>query len=384
MSISLRSSHDYPRQARWSGEYTEKAYYDEYVMPKPRKSRSYLIGWVVSAVLCLMLLCTFIIPRNTMHVKHSASTESQPFSISQGTPRFDRNFIFGDSFSSTEFDIYGEQPNDPYPLGNSHNVKPVWVDYLTSKHHSQQSPLYTINLAREGSVVDQQLVKNTIGTSLHHQITNDFLPLYTNSTNSSRIAAPWNPSTTLFTFWFGINDIVLSSDASVHAPLDSIMASYRASLEYLHDAGVRNFLFLNVPPIHHVYTTNYDTTDMKTDIYRFNKRLLSLRSDFMRDHATDITSALYLDVHELWTQAIKTPTAFEETKDIMNTQSYCLAYLLDQTPGDGANVLDKGCEWPLDQYFWQNLHVTSRVHELTAAVMWADCLEEGMPRGYCS
>jgi len=317
------------------------------------------------------------------HTEHLAPTQLHPYSASHGTPKFTSNFIFGDSFSDTEFDIYGEQPNDIHLLGNSHNVKPVWVDYLTSKYHTQ-SPLHTLNFARGGSVVDSKLVKNTIGTSLYHQIRNDFIPLYTNTINSSRLAAPWDPSTTLFTVWFGINDVVLSSDAAIHAPLDSIMTSYRVSLETLYNAGARNFLFLNVPPIHHVYDTKYDTTDMKTDIYRFNKRLLTLRLEFMRDHAVDITSALYLDIHELWTQAIKTPNAFEETKDVMNTQSYCLAYLLDQTPGDGENVFDKGCEWPLKQYFWQNLHVTSRVHELTAAVMWSDCLEEGMPRRYCS
>jgi len=381
MSISLKTNNNYQSQARF-GEYSEKDY-DEFVMPKPRKSRSYLVGWIVSVVLMLMLLCTFILPRNTkQHTTQPTQPnlhQELPFSTSAGTPKFTSNFIFGDSFSDTEFDIYAEQPNDIHLLGNRHNIKPIWVDYLVSK-----TPFHTLNFARGGSVVDSKLVKNTFGTSLHHQITNDFLPLYTNSTNSSRPAPPWDPSTTLFTFWFGINDVVLSADASIHAPLDSIMTSYRASLETLYSAGARNFLFLNVPPIHHVYNTKYDITDMKTDIYRFNKRLLSLRSDFMRDHAADITSALYLDIHELWTQAITAPISFEETKDIMNTKSYCLAYLLDQTPGDGGNVFDNGCEWPLNQYFWQNLHVTSKVHELTASVMWADCLEEGLPRRYCS
>lgn len=315
----------------------------------------------------------------------NAHAEPLPFSTSQGTPQFTDNFVFGDSFSETNFDIYGEQPSDTRPLGNSNNKKPVWVDYLSSKYTTPS--LRTFNFARGGSVIDGQLVQNTVGTSLDHQIHRDFLPLYSSAnptpTPSSPVAAHWAANTTLFTLWFGINDVVLSADASIHAPLDAIFTSYRASLEALHLGGARNFLFLNVPPVHHVYKMKYDTADLQADIHWFNKRLLLLRQDFLRAHADTVQAALYLDVHELWTQVISAPQSFALTRELMNTKTYCLAYLLDDTQGEGADVFDESCKWPLSSYFWQNLHVTAKVQEITAATLVADCLGT-TPKGYCS
>lgn len=299
-------------------------------------------------------------------------------------------FVFGDSFSETYFDLFGPLPSEANSLGNSNNTKPIWVDYLTSQY--LKSPPRIYSLARGGSVIDSQLVKNTFGTSLTHQIHADFLPLYA----SSSPTVHWDSSNTLFTIWLGINDMVLAADASLRAPLDAIFASYRASLETLYDAGARNFLLMNVPPIHHVYEMKYDTKPLKSDIHWFNKHLLQLRQDFMRAHSADpepITTALYFDVHELWTQVIVVPQSFPQTRQLKETKKYCLAYLLDETPGDGEDVYDESCKGRLSEYFWQNLHVTAKVHEVTAAILADDCLGGGggggaelgrRPKGYCS
>lgn len=120
---------------------------------------------------------------------------------------------------------------------------------------------------------------------------------------------------------------------------------------------------------------------MRSDIESFNARLLSLRMHFQRAHP-EISMWLF-DVHELYHQVIRNPTAYEQTAQLRNVTDVCGDYLMDNTAGD---VYAADCKFPLSQYFWQNLHTTPAVHNLTAALIAQDCLgpKETSPSGYCS
>ncbi|KAI4119894.1 MAG: hypothetical protein LQ345_000152 [Seirophora villosa] len=142
-----------------------------------------------------------------------------------GWQGIDYLFTFGDSFTSTSFNINGPQPspenplgNPPYPGATSANG-PNYVDFLTTTYN--RSFIRTFNLGYGGATINPSLVGSPYGLivqSFRQQVQEEFLPTY--ATNSG---VEWSGSNSLFTVFFGIND--------------------------LYAAGARNFLFMNVPPI---------------------------------------------------------------------------------------------------------------------------------------
>lgn len=118
----------------------------------------------------------------------------------------------GDSYTSTKFDIRGEQPNPRNPLGNppypgsTSSNGPNYVDFLTTTYN--QSYVQTYNLAFGGATVDMELIESPFGRivqSFRQQVQDQFLPTYGN-----KAAVPWSSKDSLFVVFFGINDVVLS------------------------------------------------------------------------------------------------------------------------------------------------------------------------------
>ena len=120
--------------------------------------------------------------------------------------------LSGDSYTSTNFTTFGEQPsssnalgNPPYPGATSSNG-PNYIDFLTTTYN--ESYIQTYNLAYGGATVNPFLVPTLYGASVRtflSQVEKDFIPLYVNNTN-----VPWQSSDTLFTVFFGINDCIQS------------------------------------------------------------------------------------------------------------------------------------------------------------------------------
>ena len=95
--------------------------------------------------------------------------------------------------------------NPAYPGSTSSNG-PNYVDFLATTYN--QSYIQTYNLAFGGATIDSALV--TAGFPFHvpsflEQVTDTFLPLY-----SSTPAVPWTSNNTIFTIFFGINDVIHS------------------------------------------------------------------------------------------------------------------------------------------------------------------------------
>ncbi len=115
----------------------------------------------------------------------------------------------GDSYTTTNFDIHGVQPNASNPLGNpsypgaTSSDGPNYVDFLTRTYN--QSYIQTYNLGYGGSTIDSTLVQSGFGPTVQsftQQVNEEFLPNYVNNTD-----VPWNSSNTLFSVFFGINDV---------------------------------------------------------------------------------------------------------------------------------------------------------------------------------
>ncbi|KAL8718971.1 MAG: hypothetical protein Q9225_003964 [Loekoesia sp. 1 TL-2023] len=121
-------------------------------------------------------------------------------------------FTFGDSYTSTSFNIHGTQPNPENPLGNpaypgaTSADGPNYVDFLTTTYN--QSFIETFNLGYGGATIDPSLVGSPYGLivqSFRQQVQEEFLPTY-----ARHSGVDWSGSNTLFTVFFGINDVILS------------------------------------------------------------------------------------------------------------------------------------------------------------------------------
>ncbi|KAI4207919.1 MAG: hypothetical protein LQ346_000256 [Caloplaca aetnensis] len=154
-------------------------------------------------------------------------------------------------FTFTSFNIHGAQPSPDNPLGNpaypgaTSSNGPNYVDFLTTTYN--QSFIETFNLGYGGATIDPSLIGSPYGyivQSFRQQVQDEFLPTY--ATNSG---VAWSGSNSLFTVFFGINDVILSYGQRDSTLNYLLIKSYESLVHQLYAAGARNFLFMNVPPI---------------------------------------------------------------------------------------------------------------------------------------
>ena len=92
-----------------------------------------------------------------------------------------------------------------YPGATSSNG-PNYIDFLTTTYN--QSYIQTYNFGYGGAVVNDSVVKNGFGITVQSfvdQVQDEFLPAYSNNSE-----VRWNSSNSLFTIFFGINDVTNS------------------------------------------------------------------------------------------------------------------------------------------------------------------------------
>jgi len=169
---------------------------------------------------------------------HMPVIRSKTFNLTPSWPGFSGLryvFIFGDSFSDIGYRSHKPHPTDRQPLGvkfpgvpHTEEGKPNWVGYLARKYN--RSPLLIFDYATEGDTVDGVVT----------QAEKIFFPIV----GARPTWARWTGGDSLFITWIGINDIALAH------PLQSSMDKLFAVQELHYEAGGRNFLFFDVPPIH--------------------------------------------------------------------------------------------------------------------------------------
>ncbi|KAL8724706.1 MAG: hypothetical protein Q9166_007794 [cf. Caloplaca sp. 2 TL-2023] len=278
-------------------------------------------------------------------------------------------FSFGDSYTDTGFNPTGSQPNDTYPLGNPFSNSstppyrtftngPNWIEYLTFKYNESQIDTY--NLARSGATVNTTAIGQNETIDLVHQITDRFALNYV-----TQNTIEWNASNSLFSLFFGINDVDRSYKQQNLKINDAVFSSYLKQLETLHRFGARNFLLHNVPPVNRgPYKVQPDKIIEGVDINDFNYRMGKLFSSFTSAH-NDI-SVLLFDTNKLFSQAIENPAVWAQTANLKNTTGSCKAYEGGDVPS--MDYSDPSCQYPVNQYFWlDGLHPTYPVHEAIAA-----------------
>ncbi|KAG8968865.1 hypothetical protein FRC03_005738 [Tulasnella sp. 419] len=248
----------------------------------------------------------------TSRTSSRTTTSSTPSGTAKPTKYW---FSFGDSYTSTTFDIAGTLPNDANPIGNpvypgytACGMVTNWIDVDTVKYNT--SKVYTYNFAYGGATIDANLVTPYQPTvkSLTDQV-NSFLA----TVGPKPASTPWTSSNSIFSFFIGINDMGgswwLNTDGAFS---DTLLDAYFALVQKVYDVGGRNFLFINVPGVNRSPLMLAQSVDAQEGervvIEAFNAKLAARVASFKASHSG--TQTWVYDSYSRLVQILNNPSAY--------------------------------------------------------------------------
>ncbi|KDQ60994.1 carbohydrate esterase family 16 protein [Jaapia argillacea MUCL 33604] len=187
--------------------------------------------------------------------------------------------IFGDSYSDVGYHYSPEEPKPTpeQPLGVAYpgvtwaeRNEPNWVGHLVTNY--THSPLLAFCYAVGGDTI----------AGVQKQIVKKFLPVV----GKKPQWAEWKSEDTLFITWIGINDAAYNFD-----PSKSVEKLFEMQ-ELVYEAGARNFLFINVPPINRSPAVPESSRDRAQPYATWNTKLQSCAEEFSTKHP-DVTTMIY-------------------------------------------------------------------------------------------
>ncbi|KAI9315203.1 GDSL lipase/esterase [Dichotomocladium elegans] len=253
-------------------------------------------------------------------------------------------FSFGDSYTT----LYLNTKTMSYACRNCTSAGgPNWVEYLTDAYPMIQYWDFAYNSAPVLSPLVGQTSSSVIDVAT--QIT-ELLPAHFNITQ-------YDSSETLYTIWVGINDIGLTVAWENTDNLTAlIIAQYQTLVEYLVYQGARQFMLVNVPPIDRApkWYNGPQENLVQARVDDFNKKLAAMVDDLKEKFKLPYSRFRLFDAHAAFSRMLDSPSSY----GLVDVTGYC--------PGRSHA---KDCV-SSDQYFWYNdLHPTSRVHQLLAQAM---------------
>jgi phospholipase/lecithinase/hemolysin len=240
---------------------------------------------------------------------------------------------------------------------------PNWVEYLTGcglkpgETSPQDCTVQLWDFAFAGADVSLEYLAQ------HHAWT---VPLVNQTQQYLKWAEPvigqtMEKSKALVAVWIGINDINDSSkstNVSFPAFYDELMDTvFAESVTPMYDAGYKNFLFLNLPPLDRTAANIVSETPRpnKTMIAWWNDSLARHSRVFAAEHKD--TKTMVYDANQFLNGVLNAP----HRHGITNTTSYCLDYA---DPDVLEHPAAHDC-LPLDEYFWYNSgHMSSHTHKI--------------------
>jgi len=190
-------------------------------------------------------------------------------------------FVFGDSYSDVG---YSSDPNSPptdeNPLGVefpgqtwAEEDAPNWVGYLATEFN--KSRLLVFDYALSGAIARDLC---------HRQVERSFLKGAGNQAARPESAKEWNAGNALFVSWIGINDI--GRGWSSKTSLDILFEAQ----EMLYDAGARNFLFIDIPPMNRAPAVQLARASIDTLYTSWNTQLSSRIAQFVKNHPEEVSA----------------------------------------------------------------------------------------------
>ncbi|KAK9772083.1 hypothetical protein AB5N19_11705 [Seiridium cardinale] len=263
-----------------------------------------------------------------------------------GINGFTHVFAFGDSYTADHFDASGAQPNASNPIGNpaypgsTTSGGPNWVGYLVAEYNNSLALAYDFAIA--GATVDSTIVppyQSAVKSFVQQAALFD---QYYGSGSSHE--GVWASEDSLFTSWFGINDILRGySPANWSTVAPQIIEQYFDQVQQVYDAGARSFVVFMVPPIQRApsqisnETTATTTASLVND---FNDLLQAGLSEFESSNAD--ATVWFLNTTTIFDAALDNPSAFGAAD--------ATCYNSDGTT----------CLW------WNDLHPGLAIHRLVA------------------
>ncbi|EIN12103.1 hypothetical protein PUNSTDRAFT_43146 [Punctularia strigosozonata HHB-11173 SS5] len=269
-------------------------------------------------------------------------------------------FSFGDSYTDTYARLTDGKLSPPQDSKTTAGG-PMWIEYLTSTYNVSHVNLFNFAsisiifiISYGGAVTDQNIIaQSSSATQSFRDQVNNFLEYYAN--NSS--LAQWNKNNTLFTIFFGINDIGKSfywTNETVHRTNARVLASYFEGLSLLRDAGAASFLLLEVPNVGRtpdLLKQGNNATLQARAADDYNKQLASHVSEF-RQNSTRAGVDVNINIHST--------NAFF---DFILDNSGILGF-------ENVTGLSNEAQYSTATYFWwNNFHPTWGVHEVAATTL---------------
>lgn len=262
---------------------------------------------------------------------------------------------FGDSLSDIN-NIYNASqwklPNsDSWFHGRFSNGR-VWTEYLAQ---DLAVPLY--NWAVGGAAGDTKYI---VLPGLRQEVQSWIE--YMSATKN------YNPARSLFTVLIGANDFI-----NYNRSVNEVSNDLKDSLTILAEHGARSIVLLNIPNVSMapVFHMGKSVANLHENIIQYNKNITSIVADL---HIQFPHLKVYVfDTYKMFNDALENPARY----GIKNTLDPCL----DINSNSSLNYVQShdprtSCSNPNDFIFWDNLHITTKVHRILATKVLESMLKE--------
>jgi len=264
----------------------------------------------------------------------------------------ERIVAFGDSLSDTGNALLQSTTSygAPLPSPNSwfsgrFSNGPVWTEYLSTR---TGLPLNTWAVGgAEASDAQFGLI-----SGVDSQV-ESFL-------SYMRSAKNYDPSRTLFTLMIGANDITNRANDDTRTVVYNTLQTVFVSLKKLTAKGARHFVLANLPDISRTpyYLDTPDAEAIQAKVRLMNEHLSQLARRLREDTGAHV---VIVDVATQFDRLIDQPAMFgmkNATETCLDIGKNSLAYTM-------RHVTRATCD-PATAVFWDQMHPTTRVHELMA------------------
>ncbi|SCV67317.1 BQ2448_5963 [Microbotryum intermedium] len=185
----------------------------------------------------------------------------------------------------------------------------------------------------------------------------------TRPTRPSNSPYSWSPSTSLFTIWFGNDDLynLITKGQDFKQFQSAIITALDTLVGHLYAAGSKNVAFIDIPALYHSPLAAYTNGQaiLQDDISYWNVQLQAYGA-ILADRYPDIQS-YYVSSESFTNTLIASP----EKYGFVNNATSCSVY---STIVFNPNATDvEACGIPMSQYIWKDFwRPTWPVHELFA------------------
>ena len=282
------------------------------------------------------------------------TSSSASFMVFQNTimPQVSNLLAFGDSLSdmgNAKDSILNVPDVPPYWQGRFSNG-PVWLEYVSEAYGltttvgslSEQGDNRAFGGAQTGQGFSYLLLPN-VGTQIGNYLANVQTAI---------------PSNDIIALWAGGNDFLYGTANS-----DTIVANMESHLRQLHEAGARQFIIPNLPPLEKtpeiLSRSQSQQSNIASEVISYNTKLSNLISDLIAELSINV---YFIDAWSLFNDIVANSGAL----GIVNTQDPACSAPATLLPLPICNSNSEVANNPDEYLFFDKAHPTRVMHEFIA------------------